>query len=88
MQQQTCNRKGKESPSYLDRQMVTRTQIHLSQKEVVAYFVKAMKHFKDKELLIISFNTGNHINFYHVRPGLVLCLFKVDRFKNWRPTYP
>jgi hypothetical protein len=30
----------------------------------------------------------NPINFYHVRSYLILWLFKVDRFKNWRPTYP
>jgi hypothetical protein len=59
MQQQTLNRKGKESLAYLDPQMVTRTQIHLSQKDVVAYFVKAMKHYEDKKMLVIPFNTGN-----------------------------
>jgi hypothetical protein len=30
---------------------------------------------------------SNPINFYHVRPSLVLWLLKADRFKNWRPTY-
>jgi hypothetical protein len=61
MQKQTHNRKGKESPAYLDPQMVMRTQIRLSWKEVVAYFVKAMKHYNDdKEMLVIPFNTGVH----------------------------
>jgi hypothetical protein len=48
MQQQTLNKKGEESPAYLDPQMVMRTNVHLSQKHIVAYFVKAMKHYKDK----------------------------------------
>jgi hypothetical protein len=61
MQQQTLHKKGKESPAYIDPQMATRTQIHLSQKEVVAYFVKSMKHYKDKEMLVVPFNTGNHL---------------------------
>jgi hypothetical protein len=56
----TLNKKGKESPAYLDPQMATRTQIHLSQKDIVAYFVKVMKHHKGKEMLVVPFNTGNH----------------------------
>jgi hypothetical protein len=48
MQQQTLNKKGKESPAYLDPQMVMRTNVHLNQKDVAAYFVKAMRHYKDK----------------------------------------
>jgi hypothetical protein len=60
MQQQTLNKKGKESPAYLDPQMAMRTQIHLRRQDVVAYFVKAMNHYKDKEMLILQFNTGNH----------------------------
>jgi hypothetical protein len=61
MQQQTHNKKGKESPTYLDLQMVMRTNVHLSQKDVVVYFVKAMKHYKDdKEMLVVPFNMGNH----------------------------
>jgi hypothetical protein len=31
---------GKESPAYLDPQIGTRTNLHTSQQEVVAYFVK------------------------------------------------
>jgi hypothetical protein len=60
MQQQTLNKKGKDSPVYLDPQMAMRNQIHLSRIDVVAYFVKAMKHYKDKEMLVISFNMTNH----------------------------
>jgi hypothetical protein len=66
MQQQTLNKKGKESPAYLDPQIVTRTHIHLARKDIVAYFVKAMSHYKDKEMLVIPFNMGNPISFYHV----------------------
>jgi hypothetical protein len=60
MQQQTHHKKGKESPTYLDPQMSTRTNLHINQTEVVAYFVKAMAHYKDKEMLVIPFNMGNH----------------------------
>jgi hypothetical protein len=58
MQQQTLNKKRNESPTYLDPQMVTRTSIHLRRPDVVAYFIKAMRHYKDKEMLVISFNMG------------------------------
>jgi hypothetical protein len=61
MQQQTLNTKGKENPTYLDSQMAMRTQIHLSRKDIVAYFVKAIKHCKDKKMLVVLFNTGNHL---------------------------
>jgi hypothetical protein len=60
MQKQTINKKGKESPTYLDLQMVMRTSIHLCQPDVVAYFVKAMIHYKYKEMLVVTFNMGNH----------------------------
>jgi hypothetical protein len=66
MQQLTLHKKGKESPAYLDSQIAMRTQIHLSQKEAVAYFIMVMKHYKDKEMLVIPFNMGNPINFYQV----------------------
>jgi site-specific DNA-adenine methylase len=73
MQQQTRNKKGKESLVYLDPQMATRTNVHLNQKDVVAYFVKVMIHYKDdKEILVILFNMGNPMKFYQVRLGLVL----------------
>jgi hypothetical protein len=29
------------------------------QKDVDAYFVKAMRHYSDKEILVVSFNTSN-----------------------------
>jgi hypothetical protein len=69
MQQQTLNKKGNESPTYLDPQMAMRTSIHLCQLDIVAYFVKAMRHYKDKEMLVVPFNTSNHwvpINLDHV----------------------
>jgi hypothetical protein len=39
--------------------MTMRTNITLLQKEVVAYFVKAMSSYKDKDMLVIPFNPGN-----------------------------
>ncbi len=60
MQQQNFHKIGKESPAYLDPQIATRTNIDTNRPEVVAYFVKAMKHYRDKEMLVIPFNTGNH----------------------------
>jgi hypothetical protein len=60
MQQQTLNKKGKEYPVYLDPQMATRTSIHLRRPHVVAYFVKAMRPYKDKEMIVVPFNMGNH----------------------------
>jgi hypothetical protein len=53
---------GKESPAYLDPQISMRTNLLVasSRKDVVAYFVKAMRYFSDKEILVIPFNTGNH----------------------------
>jgi hypothetical protein len=74
MQQLTRHRTGKESPAYLDPQISMRVILLVasSQKDVVAYFVKAMRHYSDKEILVVSFNMGNPSNFYKVRPGLVL----------------
>jgi hypothetical protein len=41
--------------------MAMRTNVHLNQKDVVAYFVKVMIRYKDdKEILVIPFNTDNH----------------------------
>jgi hypothetical protein len=53
---------GKESPTYLDTQIVTRTNLQSSsrQQEVVAYFARAMRHYRDKEMLVVLFNMGNH----------------------------
>jgi hypothetical protein len=66
MQQQTLHKTGKESPAYLDPQIVTRTNLQTSRQEVVAYFAKTMRHYKYKEMLVVPFNTGNPINFYQV----------------------
>jgi hypothetical protein len=62
MQQQTLNKTGKESPAYLHPQIVMRTnlQINSRRQEVIAYFAKAMKPYRHKEMLVIPFNTGNH----------------------------
>jgi hypothetical protein len=62
MQQLTRYRTGKESPAYLDLQILMRTNLLAasSQKDFGAYFVKAMRHYSDKEILVIPFNTGNH----------------------------
>jgi hypothetical protein len=60
IQQQTLNKKGKDFPTFIDPQVVTRTNITLAQKDVVAYFVEAMSHYKDKEMLVIPLNMGNH----------------------------
>jgi hypothetical protein len=62
MKQLTHHRTGKESPTYLDLQISMRTNLLAasSRKDGVAYFVKAMRHYNDKEILVIPFNTGNH----------------------------
>jgi hypothetical protein len=60
MQQQTLHKVGKESPTYLDPEIALRTNLHTSQQEVAAYFVKAMRHYRDNEMLVVPFNTGNH----------------------------
>jgi hypothetical protein len=60
MQQQTLHKTGNESPSYLDLQIAMRTNLYTSREEVVAYFAKAMRHYRDKEMLVVPFNTGNH----------------------------
>jgi hypothetical protein len=61
MQQLTHHRTGKESPAYLDLQISTRTNLLMANsRKDVAYFVKAMRHYSDKETLVIPINTGNH----------------------------
>jgi hypothetical protein len=62
MQQQSLHKMGKESPTYLDLQIPMRTNLQTSsqRQKVVAYFVKAMTYYGDKELLVVPFNTGNH----------------------------
>jgi hypothetical protein len=51
---------GKESLAYLDPQIAMRSNLHMSRQEVVAYFAKAMRHYRDKEMLVVPFNMGNH----------------------------
>jgi hypothetical protein len=62
MHQLTHHRTGKESAAYLDPQISMRTNLLAasSQKDVLAYFVKAMRHYSDKEILVVPFNMGNH----------------------------
>jgi hypothetical protein len=51
----------KESPTYLDPQISTSTNLlAASSRKDVAYFVKSMRHYSDKEILVVPFNTGNH----------------------------
>jgi hypothetical protein len=59
MKQQTLHKMRMESPTYLDPQIAMRTNLQTSQQEVVAYFDKAMGHYRDKEMLVVPFNTGN-----------------------------
>jgi hypothetical protein len=40
--------------------MMMRTQLLLAQKDVVKYLVKELCHYKDKEMLVVPFNMGNH----------------------------
>jgi hypothetical protein len=61
MQKQTLHKTGKESPAFLDPQIAMRTNIDTIQQEVVAYFAKAMRHYRDKEILVVPFNTGNQL---------------------------
>jgi hypothetical protein len=62
MQQLTRHRMRNESLAYLDPQISMRTNLLAtsSRKDVIAYFVRAMRHYSDKEILVIPFNTGNH----------------------------
>jgi hypothetical protein len=62
MQQQTFHKTGKESPAYLDLQISIRTNLQTSNRrqEVVAYFAMAIRHYRDKEMLVIPFNMSNH----------------------------
>jgi hypothetical protein len=68
MQQLTHHRTGNESPAYHDLQISTITNLLAasSQKDVVAYFVKAVRHSSNKEILVVLFNMGNPSNFYKV----------------------
>jgi hypothetical protein len=61
MQQLTRHRMGKESLAYLDPQISMRTNLlAASSGKDVVYFVKAMRHYSDKEILVVPFNIGNH----------------------------
>jgi hypothetical protein len=61
MQQDTRTRKGKDSLTYLDPQMMTMIVIQTEKAEVVKYQVRAMRYYKDKkEMLIVPYNTGSH----------------------------
>jgi hypothetical protein len=62
MQKQTLHRTGKESLAYFDPQILMRSNLQTSgrQQEVVQYFAKAMKYYRDKKILVIPFNMGNH----------------------------
>jgi hypothetical protein len=60
MQQQTLYKMGKESLGYLDLQIAMRINLHTSRQEVVAYFAKAIRHYRDKDMLVVPFNMGNH----------------------------
>jgi hypothetical protein len=61
MQQQTLHKMEKESPAYHDPQIPSRINLQTSRwQEVVAYFAKAMRHYRDKEMLVVPFNMSNH----------------------------
>jgi hypothetical protein len=61
MQQDIRTRKGKDSPTYLDLQMMTMTVIQTEKVKVVKYLVRALRYYKDKkEMLIVPYNTGSH----------------------------
>jgi hypothetical protein len=61
MEQDTRTRKGKDSPAYLDPQMMMMTIIQTEKAEVVKYLVRAIRYYKDKnEMLIVPYNTGSH----------------------------
>jgi hypothetical protein len=51
---------GKESPAYLDPQISTRINLLVANnRKDVVYFVRTMRHYNDKEILVIPFNMGN-----------------------------
>ena len=60
MQLETHHRKGKESPAYLDPQMMSRTLILSDGQGVIRYLVRAMRQYSDKEYLMIPYNPGGH----------------------------
>jgi hypothetical protein len=61
MQQDTCTRKGKDFPAYLDPQMMMTTVIQIEKAKVMKYLVRTMRYYKDKkEMLIVPYNMGSH----------------------------
>ena len=60
MQKETNHQKGKESPTYLDPQMMSRSLILSDRQAVIRYLVRAMRHYSDKEYLMIPYNPGGH----------------------------
>jgi hypothetical protein len=60
--QQTLHKTGKESHAYLDLQISTRTNLQMasSRQEVVQYFLKVIRYYRNKEMLVVLFNMGNH----------------------------
>jgi hypothetical protein len=60
MQQQILHKMGNESPAYLDLQIAIRPNLKTNQQEVVVYFTKTIRHYIDKEMLVVPFNTDNH----------------------------
>jgi Ulp1 family protease len=40
--------------------MMMRTNLHMNQQDVIKYFIKVVRHYKDKEMLVIPINMGNH----------------------------
>jgi hypothetical protein len=61
MQQDTHTRKEKDSPVYVNPQMMTTTVIQIEKAEVMKYLVQTIRYYKDKkEMLIIPYNTGSH----------------------------
>jgi hypothetical protein len=84
MQQHTLHKIRKESPAYLDPQIVMRPNLKTSRQEVVAYFAKAMRHYGDKEMLVIPFNMSNH----WVTPSISTKYNQVWYCDSSRPTDP
>jgi hypothetical protein len=48
MQQDTHTRKGKDSPAYLDPQMMMTTVIQIEKADVMKYLVQAINYYKGK----------------------------------------
>jgi hypothetical protein len=75
---------GNESPAYLDLQISLRTNLQTanSRQEVVQYFVKAMRHYTNKEMLVVPFNPGN----YWVTLSISTKYDQVRYYDSFRPT--